>query len=198
MNSDEIKEKLEKFIQPKVFYKHQNIKYTPGILFLVESCNCTWLIDYISYIKTIIFFRTKNYKILKLTVNKDKTAKLIVENNKHLILTYHDFENINLPISNIELYLEKSILYLKSEFNLIERKNIMRWTKISTDKLDKSVFGFEKEITALKVAKWNSYKNISKFTLLGWKTYYERSDTDPRNDKQLKSSEMWLYVAKGE
>jgi hypothetical protein len=73
----------------------------------------------------------------------------------------------------------------------------MKWKYIEPDRVDKSIFGFQK-LVAVKVAKWHGNHDIRAFSLKGWKTFADLTDTDPITNQRLKCSEWFIYAGKGE
>jgi hypothetical protein len=72
----------------------------------------------------------------------------------------------------------------------------MKWTILEPEVIDSSIFGLSK-IYAIKVAKWTGQSDIRGYKLRGWITYADLTDFDPITKEQLKTSEWFIYAAKG-
>jgi len=72
----------------------------------------------------------------------------------------------------------------------------MSWKFIDPQSVNSRVFALS-EVHAVKVKKYDGDSDVRNFGLKGWVTYADLMDIDPRSGMKLKSSEWFVFAAKG-
>ena len=114
---DEILENLPYFTGTEHYYLHLfGVKYTDGVKYLAESCECFWLIDLISSYQADPKIKNEEFQVFKLKVNPDKTATVEISDGNHNILATQDIEFTDFPLPEIEIWCIDKIAILPSEY----------------------------------------------------------------------------------
>lgn len=116
MTPEEILEELNYFTGSQEFYKHPfGIIYTEGIKFLADSCECYWLIDLIASYQFESKVKKEEFQVYKLKVNKNRTARVKIEDGNNHLIAYQDIEYTDFPLDKIEIWYSNSTIYLPTE-----------------------------------------------------------------------------------
>jgi len=116
ITSNELLSALDMFTGTEHYYKHtlSGYVYTDGIHFLAIKANAFWLLD-----KILITSRYKaklqEFGVWKLTVNQDRTAKLVCEDGNYNTLYTENLDYTDFPLKEIEVWFENGVLILPSE-----------------------------------------------------------------------------------
>lgn len=116
---EEIIKGLKDFTGTENYYKipFSEIKYTDGINNLIETCKCWWLISdtgiYLSSLKDY----PKEFLILTIKVNEDKSCLITLKEDTGLKPIYKKKYNFtDFPLNEFEFYIINEVMLLKSEY----------------------------------------------------------------------------------
>ena len=116
---NQIKRELSLNCGSEHYYKipFSSFVYTDGINDLINKCSCHWLISDIGILLECEKKYNRDFLILTIEVNKDKSAIITLKedsNEKPIYtkeLTYTDF-----PLKSYEFYIINKVFLLKSEY----------------------------------------------------------------------------------
>lgn len=113
---EQIKDGLLQFTGTFYYYKHAfGIVYTDGIKYLVEECQCYWLIDVVASYQFEQKVKKMDFQVFKLLVNDDKSAVINIEDGNYNIIATQEIEFTDFPLDSIEIWFSNSVVYLPSE-----------------------------------------------------------------------------------
>jgi hypothetical protein len=116
IEANEIKENLKQFTGTEYYYQNVfGIKYTDGIKYLAESCECYWLIDAVASWQFDEKVKLEEFQVFKLKVKSDKSAILNIEDGNYNIVAFQELEFTDFPLDEIELWFSNGVCYLPSE-----------------------------------------------------------------------------------
>jgi hypothetical protein len=82
-----------------------NIQYTDGIKYLIESCECNWLIDAIASYQSKAFKAFDYMQFWTLTVaTKDNSATLICDDGNESVRVTQEIPYTEFPLPSIKIY----------------------------------------------------------------------------------------------
>lgn len=116
MNNTLTQNDLQQFIGTEHYFRHtlSGYVYTDGVKYLADKGGAYWLLDKI-LITTRYKKKLQKFGVWKLTVNKDKTAKLVCEDGNYNVLYTEQLDYTDFPMSEVELWFENNVLILPSE-----------------------------------------------------------------------------------
>jgi hypothetical protein len=90
-------------------------RYTDGIKYLAEQAGAYWMLDYI-FSNQSSELQHQPFQVWKLKVNKDESARIIVEDGNDNQLKAFKVPFTDFPLESIELWLVDKVLILPSEY----------------------------------------------------------------------------------
>jgi len=119
LNTKSILNQLSNNIGTEHYYKimFSSIVYTDGIKELIGLCNCYWLISDTAIEITHNKALQKQFLILNIKVNKDKSAIVTLKEDSNKPLLYAKrYSYTDFPLSEYEFYIIDDVMLLKSEY----------------------------------------------------------------------------------
>lgn len=119
MNKEEInkiKAELRLFTGTQNYYKHfTGIKFTDGIAFLAEKCNCFWFLDIVASYQHEL--KDVPFQIWKLEVHEDRTAIVTMKEDSNMpVRIQQDLKYTDFPLDEYQVYFTNGVILLKSEY----------------------------------------------------------------------------------
>lgn len=116
MTPEQIKDELRNFTGTEHYYKHPfGIYLTDGVMFLCEECKCRWLVDLIASYQFYEKVKLEEFQVYKLSVNKDNSALVKIENGDCVEIARQDIEYTDFPLEYFEIWFANRVAYLPSE-----------------------------------------------------------------------------------
>lgn len=108
---------LQCFTGTEHYYKHPfGIKFTDGVKYLADECQCYWLLDIVASYQFDINVKNEDFQVFKLKVNEDHSALVEISDGNHNILMTQEIEYTDFPLQEIELWCIDKICILPSEY----------------------------------------------------------------------------------
>lgn len=114
---------LEEFIGTENYYMvglYPKIDYTEGILYLIESRDCMWLIKMICHKVSSNSDLLSNQDFMRITLKKESDNpakhKLIFTDGNYNVLDQEEIENQNVKDESVNMFLTDNVLMLTSEY----------------------------------------------------------------------------------
>lgn len=114
----EIKSELANFTGTTEWYRHTfGMLYTQGIRYLAEAAEAFWMLDLVESWQFEKSVREQEFQVFKLTVNKDRSAIVSIEDGNDNVIGTQAIEMTFFPLDSITLFYNnvEQILYLPSE-----------------------------------------------------------------------------------
>ena len=113
---EQIKEDLMQFTGTTTYFKHPfNIKFTDGVKYLADECQCYWLIDLVASYQFDKKVKREDFQVYKLKVNPDKSAIVEISDGNENIIVTQELEFTDFPLEEIMLWFANGVCYLPSE-----------------------------------------------------------------------------------
>ena len=91
--------------------------YTDGINNLIDKCKCWWLISDFGILLECEKNLNKDFLVLTIEVNKDKTAVITLKEDSDLKPIYSKkLDYTNFPLSKFEFYIINKVMLLTNEY----------------------------------------------------------------------------------
>lgn len=113
-----LKAALQQFTGSGSFYRHtwRQYHYTEGVRHLARQAECYWLLDHIVFNQSLDILKNQPFQAWKITVNKDNSARIAVEDGNDKELTFFHLGYTDFPLEQITLWLVDQTILLPSEY----------------------------------------------------------------------------------
>ena len=92
-----------------------SILYTEGILYVAETCECYWLLDFILSHQNSPILNQEDFQIWNIIKHENKWIISCCDDDNNLILD-QDIEFLDFPLNSIKLWYVEGTLLLPSEY----------------------------------------------------------------------------------
>lgn len=114
---DEILTELSCFTGTANYFRHPfGIKFTDGVKYLAESCECYWLIDIVASYQYEPKVKDEEFQVFKLIVNSDKSALVEITDGNYNILMTQEIAFTDFPLPEIEIWCINRVAILPGEY----------------------------------------------------------------------------------
>mgnify|MGYP000863103850 CR=1 FL=1 len=111
---------LRTFTGTEHWYRHplvRNVLYTDGARYVAEQGGAYWLLDAIAFAqKAVVAVAAEEFQLWKLTVQTDRSARLICEDGNGGVVFSKAIDYTDFPLPEIDLYFTNGVILLPSEY----------------------------------------------------------------------------------
>ena len=111
---------LRTFTGTEHWYRHplaRNVLYTDGARYVAEQGGAYWLLDAIAFAqKAVVAVAAVEFQLWKLTVQVDRSARLICEDGNGGIVFSKAIDYTDFPLPEIDLYFTDGVILLPGEY----------------------------------------------------------------------------------
>lgn len=113
-----LKAELRQFTGSDICYKHSWMQYhyTEGVRYLARQAECYWLLDHIVFNQALDVLKNQPFQVWKITVHKDDSARIAVEDGNDKELTFFNLGYTDFPLEEFTLWLVDRTILLPSEY----------------------------------------------------------------------------------
>ncbi len=95
----------------------RTVLYTEGAQHIADAGGAYWLLDEIAFAqRSLPQVAAEEFQLWKLTVNPDRTARLVCEDGNGTVVFQKPIEFTDFPLPEIKLYFTNNVILLTSEY----------------------------------------------------------------------------------